>query len=215
MAETYSRPPTAQRAVLNELRRWLASGRLVPGDQIRQESVAAELGTSVIPVREALKTLQSEGQVEHIPHRGFFVARLERDELIELCDIRSALEAMAVRRGLPLIEDRIVDEMAQLISDMEESDARGDVAAMVEQDRRFHFLLYGACGLSLLLRIITSTWDQSDPYRAMFFNDEHQRSANHAEHKAILEAVRLRDAEAVIRLLDEHRLSPLRHFEST
>jgi DNA-binding GntR family transcriptional regulator len=214
MAEAYTPPPSTQRAVLDELRRRLSSGRLVPGDQIRQELVASELSTSVVPVREALKTLESEGQVVHIPHRGFFVARLERNELIELCDIRSALEAMAVRRGLPSMEGDTIEAMEQLIAGMEESDASGDVATMVEQDRKFHFLLYSACGLSQLLRLITTTWDQSDPYRAMFFNDGHHRVTNHAEHKEILEAVRSRDAEAVIVLLDAHRLSPLEHFES-
>ncbi|MFI5706446.1 GntR family transcriptional regulator [Kribbella sp. NPDC051620] len=213
MTEGYTPPPSTQRAVLDELRRRLSSGRLVPGDQIRQELVASELSTSVVPVREALKTLESEGQVVHLPHRGFFVARLERSELIELCDIRSALEAMAVRRGLSSIADDTVDAMEQLIVDMEDSDAAGDVATMVEQDRKFHFLLYRACGLSQLLRLITTTWDQSDPYRAMFFNDGHHRTTNHAEHKEILEAVRRRDTEAVIALLDAHRLSPLEHFE--
>lgn len=205
----YTRPPTAQRAALDELRHWLLSGRLAPGDRVRQDEAAQELDTSVIPVREALKILESEGQVAYIPHRGFFVAELSRDELIELCEIRSALESMSVHRNIELVGSGDLDEMRSLIDQMERADADVDIIALVRLDRAFHFRLFNAAGATQLARVIKSTWDQSDPYRAAFFSDQDHRATNHAEHRAIVAAIADRDPVRVIGLLDAHRLTPV------
>lgn len=208
----YVRPQTAQQAALREIRRWLISGRLKPGDQVIQDVVAGELGVSVVPIREALKTLESEGQLKYIPQRGFFVNELSREELLELCDIRSALETMAVDRALPQVGQDHLQEMKDLIAAMEAADKAGDVVEMIRLDRRFHFTVFEAAGLNQLTRIITLTWDQSDPYRAAFFNDPEHRVTNHREHRKILAAVRKRDAGTVSELLDEHRLGPVRRL---
>ena len=208
----YERPPTAQQAALREIRRWLMAGRLKPGDQVVQDVVAKELDISVVPVREALKTLESEGQLLYAPHRGFFVTKLSRDELLEICDIRSALETMAVERALPHVTAGDLTVMKDLISQMEAADAAHDIVAMIRYDRAFHFTLFDLTGMSHLVRIIALTWDQSDPYRAAFFNTPAHRATNHKEHRQILKAIRKRDAAAVSRLLDEHRLSPVRRL---
>ena len=210
----YVRPQTAQQAALREIRRWLLSGELKPGDQVIQDVVAGKLGVSVVPIREALKTLESEGQLKYIPQRGFFVNELSREELLELCDIRSALEKMAVDRALPHVSPSDVREMRDLITAMEAADKAGDVVEMIRLDRRFHFTVFEATGLNQLTRIITLTWDQSDPYRAAFFNDPEHRATNHREHRKILAAVRKCDAEAVSALLDEHRLGPVRRLSN-
>lgn len=74
---------TAQDAALAALRHRIVSGSLVPGARVRQELLAGQLGLSVVPVREALKTLEAEGQVVYAPRRGYFVARLNLEELAE------------------------------------------------------------------------------------------------------------------------------------
>ena len=208
----YVRPQTAQQAALREIRRWLLAGRLKPGDQVIQDVVASQLGVSVVPVREALKTLESEGQLKYIPQRGFFVNELSRDELLELCEIRSALESMAVDRALLQVSQSDIREMRDLITRMETADKAEEVVEMIRLDRKFHFTVFEATGLNQLTRIITLTWDQSDPYRAAFFNDPEHRSTNHREHRKILAAVRKRDADALKHLLDEHRLGPVRRL---
>jgi DNA-binding GntR family transcriptional regulator len=83
------------------MRERISRGELRPGEQILQETLASELGLSVVPLREALKTLEAEGQVVYAPHRGYFVARLDMAELTEAYRIRELLEDEAVRRGMP------------------------------------------------------------------------------------------------------------------
>jgi DNA-binding GntR family transcriptional regulator len=206
--EGYRRPKTAQQAALEELRRWLLAGRLKPGDQLVQEVLAGELGVSVVPVREALKTMQSEGLLRYEPHRGFFVTELSRDELIELCEIRSVLEAMAVERGLPVVSAADLKRMDALADDMEVAERAGDVVGLIGLDREFHFTVFRAAGMPHLERIIALTWDQSDPYRATFFSDSDNRAVNNDEHRTILAAVHRRDTKDLIHLLDEHRMRP-------
>lgn len=82
------RPPTAQEFVLTELRRAIVSGQLRPGAAIRQDTLAESLGVSRVPLREALKILEGEGQVTYRPHRGYFVADLSYDDLREVYRIR-------------------------------------------------------------------------------------------------------------------------------
>lgn len=211
---TFQRPTSTQRAVLEELRRWIHSGRLQPGQKVLQEDVAASLGTSVIPVREALKTLQSEGMLVHHPNRGFFVTKLNRDELVELCLIRSALESLAVEKALAIIDDEVITRMGELITAMETADKNEEIEELIHLDRAFHFTLFSASLSPQLLRLIEITWDQSDAYRSAFFVDPKNRTATHHEHRQILEALRNRDAHAATMLLDAHRLTPVQTFDT-
>lgn len=205
----YQRPTSAQHAVLDELRLWIHNGRLQPGAKVLQEDVAAELGTSVVPVREALKTLQSEGLLVHHPNRGFFVTKLSEEELIELCSIRSALESLAVTKAMASLDDSALARMDELIVAMEDADHRDEIDRLIRLDRAFHFTLFAASHSPQLLRMIDMTWDQSDAYRSAFFVDTSHRAATHREHRHIVEATRDGDAETVCALLDRHRLTPI------
>ena len=89
---------TAQEGVLRELRLQIASGKLKPGQQVIQDSLAASLGVSRVPLREALKVLEGEGQVTYHPHRGYFVADLSVADLVEVYRIRSILEDFYMSR---------------------------------------------------------------------------------------------------------------------
>jgi len=97
----FRRPPTAQEAVLTELRRAIGSGELRPGEQVLQDALAERFGVSRVPLREALKILEGEGQVVYRPHRGYFVAELDVADLREVYRIRDLLESEAVRVAVP------------------------------------------------------------------------------------------------------------------
>ncbi|MCW5254139.1 MULTISPECIES: GntR family transcriptional regulator [unclassified Streptomyces] len=204
-----AKPVTVHEAVLHELRKWLFSGRLTPGQPLRQEAIAEELGVSVVPVREALKTLETEGQVTYRPRRGFSVTYLGMDELIELCDIRCNLESLAVTRGLPNLTEEDLATMDRLLDEMAASAESGRMIELGRLDRRFHFLVFERAGMPQLLRLITQLWDKSDPYRAMFFSDDNLRRYDRKAHDEILAATRRRDAVELCALLDEHRRSAL------
>ena len=96
----FHRPPTAQEAVLVEVRARILRGDIAPGAPVRQEDLAASLGVSRVPVREALRMLESEGHVTYIPHRGYRVTELDLDDLEEIYHLRALIEDDLARRAL-------------------------------------------------------------------------------------------------------------------
>ena len=118
MEQPGRRPPTAQEFVLGELRRLIVTGELKAGEQIKQDALAESLGTSRVPLREALKILEGEGQVAYHPHRGYFVAELSAADLVEVYRIRQLLEDEAVATAIPRLSDGDVAALQQAMRDV-------------------------------------------------------------------------------------------------
>jgi DNA-binding GntR family transcriptional regulator len=205
----FQRPPTAQEAVLAELRIMISTGELRPGEPIRQVPVARALGVSRVPVREALKVLQAEGQAAYSPHRGYVVRTLDLTELRECYRIRELLEAEAVRAGIPHLSIVDIDLLATTLSEVESAGTSGDLLALAAANRRFHFGLYEASGMPRLVSLIRILWDTTDPYRSRYFTDPANRAAINAEHRAVLAAIRAGEADRAVALLDAHRTHAL------
>ena len=202
---TADRKTTAQEGVLAALRSDILTGSLGPGDQIVQESLAERYGVSRVPLREALKTLETEGQVVYHPHRGYFVAELSVADLLEVYRLRALLEAEAISHAMPTFSDDDVDAIAELLREVEVAAAAGDVMAMTAANRRFHFAIFDASGLPRLSRILRQLWEATDVYRALYFQAEENRDRVALEHAAMLAALRSGDPAALIALHDEHR----------
>jgi DNA-binding GntR family transcriptional regulator len=189
---------TAQEVAAAALRQAILDRELRPGDKVRQEEMAKRLGVSVIPVREALRALAGEGQVTYRPHQGYVVAELDVRDLAEVYRLREILEEEAVRLALPRLDDADVDRIEALF---EEVAGAPSVGAAMKANRRAHFVLFEAAGMPILLRHIAKLWDSTEAYRALYY----ARTNVDEEHRLIVRALRNRDAERVLGLLDEHR----------
>jgi DNA-binding GntR family transcriptional regulator len=203
--DTYRRPPTAQRAVLAELRRSLVSGELRPGTRIQQEKIADTLGVSRHPVREALKVLEGEGQIQYIPQRGYYVADLDPTELQEIYLLREILENQATVFATPRFTDETLRELTDIYEQIDETLAAEDISAMTAVNRRFHFTLLTPCELPRLMRLVSQLWDQSNPFRYRHFADPANRMISQQEHKLMIEAAVDRDTDRLIELSNQHR----------
>lgn len=201
----FRRPPTAQEAVLEELRVAIVSGELRPGEQVLQDALAERFGVSRVPLREALKILEGEGQVVYRPHRGYFVAELDLDDLREVYRIRDLLESEAVRVAVPQIGTDELTALQGALEDVERASAAGDLVAMAAANRRFHFGLLAAAKMPRLLRLVRVLWDATDAYRSLYYADDSHRQVVHDEHRLVLDAVRLGDQERAVELLRQHR----------
>ncbi|MFC7931183.1 GntR family transcriptional regulator [Streptomyces cinereoruber] len=199
------RPQTAQQFVLEELRRAITTGELRPGDQIRQDALAARFEVSRVPLREALKALEAEGLVVHHIHRGYFVAELSLADLEEIYRIRELLETEAVRLAVRRMPEGTVGALERIQREVERAAADGDVPAMAAANRRFHFTLIEASGMPRLVRLIATLWDSTDAYRSLYYTDAPHRKLAVREHRAVLSALRHGDEAATVRWLDEHR----------
>ena len=196
---------TAQDAALAALRADLRDGFLAPGDQVVQETLAERYGISRVPLREALKTLEAEGQVVYHPNRGYFVTELRVTDLLEVYRLRELLEAEAIAVAVPSLTLEDVAVLADLLADVDAASRAGDVERLTTANRRFHFAIFDAAGMPRLSRLLRQLWDATEAYRSIYFASPENRARVDREHAAMLGALRRRNTERVIRLHDEHR----------
>ncbi len=200
-----NRKATAQSVVLSALREDIVSGVLGPGDQLVQETLAERYGVSRVPLREALKMLESEGQVINHPNRGYFVAELSVDDLREVYYLRSLLEDAALRQAIPTLDDADIEDIAALCDEIDDAALAEDVVLMAAANRRFHFAIYDAAGMPRLSRLLRQLWDATDAFRALYYQRSTNRERVSAEHAQMMVALRARDSDAVVQLHDAHR----------
>lgn len=205
MSEVFRRPPTAQEAVLAELRRLITAGQLRPGQQIVQDALAVQFGVSRVPLREALKILEGEGQVTYVAHRGYFVTELSLSDLIEVYRIREILEAEAVSIAVPQMTAEDIHRLEEAERDVRAAAGIADVVAMTSANRRLHFAILDACALPRLVWLIRLLWDATEVYRSVYYNEAHNREMVDSEHRALVAAVKAGDATAALMVLTEHR----------
>jgi DNA-binding GntR family transcriptional regulator len=200
-----SKVATVQHATLMWLRDQIASGHFEPGEQLRQENLARDFGVSVPPVREALKTLEAEGQVVYSPRRGYFVAQLSITELVETYRIRDLLETEAITRAVGSLAKDDIDRMRGAIADMERAHRRDDVPTLTAANRRFHFTVYDGAGMPRMADMIRVLWESTDRYRSLYFATSLHRRRINAEHRAIMTAVARGDSATTAQLMRQHR----------
>jgi DNA-binding GntR family transcriptional regulator len=146
------RPQSLRQQVIDRIIHFIASGQLKPGERIVEADLAASLGISRGPVREALSTLAQEGILNNLPYKGTFVTELNKDEIREVYTLRAVLEAFAARR---LIADQRRDTIKLLkscLAAMGEAARSGQSVKMAELDMKFHEMIVLASGNAHLHR---------------------------------------------------------------
>jgi DNA-binding GntR family transcriptional regulator len=198
-----SRPLTSQE-VVHEIRQAIMTRKLTPGEWVRQFDLAERLNVSSVPVREALRTLEAEGQVTYQPNRGYTVVQLSVRELEELYLIRRLLETEAARQAVPKFDAELIQRLEALIARMDESIESGDVVRYTETNRDFHLLLSKRAGLPRLYHLIEVLWQNSEACRSAIFSRSWCQRAQR-DHQAILKACKSKDVAEVIVAQDKHR----------
>jgi DNA-binding GntR family transcriptional regulator len=190
-------PGSSQGAILAELRRCLLDGGVPPGSPIPLDEVAAAFGVSVIPVREALKTLIGEGLVEHRPNAGYRVAMLTALELREMYLVRGVLETAALNAAVTSATPEDDENALAAHRALEDAVTAGDGRAYHRESRRFHLALVRPCGMRRLLGMFESAWNITEPLQPMAHVPAADRARLHLDHGAMLTAFLARDAEAL------------------
>ncbi|MFK7805798.1 MAG: GntR family transcriptional regulator [Anaerolineae bacterium] len=190
--------------VANQLREEILRGTLKVDQVLRQDKIASRLGTSTIPVREALFKLNAEGLVEFIPNRGAFVLRLSGSELQEIYTLRLSLETLALKNAIGRYTDQILGAAERILYQM---DSEKDIINWGELNWQFHRTLLEPADMPRLIGILRSL--HLNIIRFLLQNvstpEEFELRAKHrAEHFALLKACRDRDAEISEILLERH-----------
>ena len=190
----------------DEIREAIRDGRYPPGTRLVERRLAAELGTSHIPVREALARLVEEGLVERHPHRSARVAEPGERELDELVSLRTALEQLVVVRVQERLTARDEAELRELIARMERAAERGDPRRVLAFDRRFHERLWELSNHALLMGVATQLRARIDAFQHTVLASlapAALRDRAHA-HVPLLDAIAGGDADAARTAAAEH-----------
>lgn len=189
---------TAQAQVYACLRHAMISGYFRPGEEISLRRAAAVLGTSVTPIREALKQLESDGAVEVFGgNRVQRVPILTAAELHDIRDIRINLEGFAASLAIGGIGPQQMRVISNACTMMQRAIDEDDTDLFLESNWRFHSLIYRAAQRPVLMGLIESMWLRVGPLIriAMSTTTHYERSM--LSHHAALDAIERRDAEAL------------------
>ena len=192
----------AYRHILQALRvgRYRARDRLIP------EDIAAEIGMSRMPVREALGRLATEGLVLMRPNRGCIVAGLTLDEIHETFEIRSALEGLAVRLAMPHVDADVIDDLEVLLDRMERAGKSGGSDWAIRH-QEFHSYICNLSGRPKLIHQIAALHLVIEPYLRIWFDYVKKPLSARDEHQVLIDALRSGDTKRAEVVMQDHVLA--------
>jgi DNA-binding GntR family transcriptional regulator len=195
----------AERTV-RELRNKILQGRLLPGEQIRQEEIAEQLQISRVPVREALSILASEGLLTHRPHQGYFVTKRSPEELAQIGLMLSLLEE-ELARTIEWPTDEFITQLRSLNEDMARLVDTTEWVGMVALNHEFHLRIFGLSPLNLVLEEVRRLWRLADAFIAIDYATREHRRRTVAQHERILKALAARSRARLLKSIRDHRES--------
>lgn len=195
--------PSRTEAVLDALKHAILTGGLPPGQPLVENELAAQMGVSKTPVREALKTLAGTGLVTMSPYKGATVRTVDDVLAHSVYDIRLLLEPEALRRAMAASGGGSVRWQAAADT-LNRADQCTDRADRSLANRDFHRALYLGCGNELMVGILDGLRDQTALVSAVVWNRTPSWEQEAAEHRAILDAVLAGSADRAAALLREH-----------
>src|SRR5436853_7361279 len=191
MSEPAMQPLDNDRSITGQIARALAhrivAGVLAPGAPIRQDRVAEEFGASHVPVREAFRKLEAQGLVVSEPRRGVRVAPLDPAAVIEVTEMRAALETLALRHAIPKLVE--ADIAAAAAAQAAGAKSR-DIAVWEAANRRFHRALTAPCALPRLIAAIDDLHQVGARFLFATWQELQWQPRSDDEHRAIMTAIR-------------------------
>jgi DNA-binding GntR family transcriptional regulator len=204
---TMVRATSLAKLVRDDLLGLILRGEIQVGQRINEPDIAARLGVSRVPVREALRELESSGLVEARKHSGVFVRKLEAAEVRGLYELRALLDGFAGRRAaeqLPPARERLSDALDESVKRMDHAAHAGSVSEYYSENLRFHWLMVEAAGNAALTETYRNIVQKLHLSRLTNLAHGLNMLASVAEHREIAAAARAGDAARCEQLLARH-----------
>ena len=196
--------------IFDVLHEKIISGAYRPGDWLRQDDIATQLGVSMTPVREALDLLVSAGLAERVPYRGVRVRETSTKDVVEAYGLRLVLEAVIAQEAARKITQEQVSGLERTIEEMKKHDSLKDMSYARQLSREFHSAIAEATRNDLLIKVysvVANAFPDWLLYEALFRKPElraESMATTHEEHIAIVEALKQPDGNTAARISIEH-----------
>ena len=183
--------------------------------RLDERRLAEELGVSRTPIREALLRLAQEGLVELIPRKGAYVARKNKQEILEMISVWAALESMAARLATKVASDEEISELRKLFVTFEgEHGPRAHIDEYSDTNIRFHQAIISLSKSDLLKQMTDSLFVHMRAIRARTITERDRADRSIIDHLHIIEAIEARDTELAERLVREHSFGLANHINN-
>lgn len=199
-----SQPPSRAELAVDAIRKAILGGVFPPGQQLVERTLAAQLGVSKTPIREALRSLENSGLLDSHPSRGVIVRRVDAKLVEDLYAYRLLLEPTAVRLAIPHQDPALLRRAQKTLETARDRGGQRDLSGLSQLNRTFHELLYERCPNDLIASGLSGMRDQLTLVAAAGWRTEPTWDLERGEHLAIMEAVTNGDADEAARLTHEH-----------
>ncbi|WP_261842054.1 GntR family transcriptional regulator [Aliamphritea ceti] len=193
---------TKRQLATEELRHAIRIGRYEPGQALRQNDVAADLGLSSTPVREAFSELTAAGLVSYEQHRGARVATMDVERIKQIYTARKIIETQTSKLAFDAITETEIDELQLLVERMALYAKAGRFEELVKVDEEFHLLIFAASRNEYLVASVRSLWNSFPRY--FMWNIGTRIDEAVAEHRRMIELLYTRDEDAFLATVSEH-----------
>lgn len=220
MAEKELTHKPLKEEIYDALHRQIIAGKYGPGDWLRQEEIASQMGVSMTPVREALDLLVAKGIAERVPYRGVRVREMSEKDIVEAYGMRLFLEAMIAKETALTITSQQLKRLERIMEEMDRYVELSEMPQERQLSREFHDAIAEASGNDLLIQlyaIVSNAFPDWLLYEALYRKPELLSGSvaqTHDEHTAILEAFNKRDPELAVRVSLEHVMESGRWLET-
>lgn len=194
---------TLAQDVYRRIKHLIVTCQLLPGTPLQEQELSESMEVSRTPIREALRTLASEGLVEIRAHRGARVAHISRQDLLDAYEAREWLEPVAAAKAAQRIDAATLEKIEAVIEKMlDEPSTHEEAVQALQADLEFHKLIMNAAGNRFVLSFVNEM--RAINQRAAYFVPPGRYHQSKEEHRAILDAMRAHNTELTERLMREH-----------
>ena len=186
------------------LKKALFSGEYKSGDELSLTDIAAKLGVSRTPIREAIRKLELEGLVLMIPRKGAEVAKISEKSLRDVLEVRRSLEELAIELACQRMTESDIKELEEAQEAFREAIHSADAMTIAETDEHYHDIIYNGTGNNRLVQILNNLREQMYRYRLEYIKDADKRQILVVEHDYILKAIRSRHVAEAKKAIREH-----------
>lgn len=214
MGTVLGEKPSRQELAYASVRQRILDGRYGAGSRLIISDIAKELGTSPIPIREALRRLEAEGLVKFLHNQGAVVRRVSAEDYVQTLATLAVLEGYMTALVVDTIDADGVAQLKALNDKMAAAWASGDIGRFSLLNKEFHFAIYRYCPNQLMVEFANAAWARLENVRQTSIALLPGRGQTTlAEHRAIIEALETHDSKARIeKLAREHKLGTIKHF---
>lgn len=203
---------TKTEVVYDFLKKNILNGRYQPGEKIVISVIARQLDVSDIPIREALKRLQTEGFLDITPHVGAKVVEIDQDEFEQITLIRAELEGLATRLSINYLSEKDFKELDRLNREGDVLVKNKSYRQLAELNKKFHFTIYQSLPHNVITKMISDLWDKARMQPHVFTYSVDRCRQSQKEHKLVVKALKKGDGNTAGEIVKKQKLDASKHL---